>query len=413
MKQLTLRSFGDLDLLAGQTRKVITLFSGGLDSSYLLMELARRDFQVTALAVDLGDETDSADLRAVTDHFGAELLHVDAREAFIGQSVLPAIRAQARYLGTYPISSSLSRPVLAKVAAQHAQRLGCDVILHTANPSQNSLRRINGAIRQLGFDGWHGSPYEFGALPREAKIRLLAAAGLPNFRARGVSVDANLWCREFESGALDNPEAFWVPESLFVWTAQRSAEPPSTSLSLQFDAGVPVAMNGQRMAPAALIAELNRQAGAFGVGRYSGLEHLEQGEKVLEVREAPAATLLMQAYRHLETATLDAELIRAKLTHEQIWVREAIEGRWYGGLRQAADAFITSTAQRVSGTVHFRLRAGAADLCGVRAEQPLYLTDRETWEQDVARLRSQTHVDVEDDNVRVLPYASEVAAWAR
>lgn len=410
MKQLTLRSFDDLDRLAASKRKVISLFSGGLDSSYLLMELAQRGFQVTALAVDLGDGTDQTDLRAVTDHFGADLVHVDGRQAFIDDAVLPAIRAQARYLGTYPISSSLSRPVLAKLAVQHAQRLGCEVVLHTATQSQNSLRRLNGAIHQLGFEGWYGSPYEFGALPRETKIRLLAAAGLPSFRARGVSIDANLWCREFESGSLDNPEAFWVPESLFVWTAQRTVAPTSQGLSLQFEAGVPIQMNGRYMAPAALIAELNRLAGAFGIGRYSGLEHLQHGEKVLEVREAPAATLLMQAYRHLETATLDAELIRAKLTQEQIWVREAIEGRWYGGLRRAADTFICSASQRVSGSVDFCLRAGAADLCGVRAKQPLYLTDRDSWEQDVARLRSQTHIDVEDSSVSVYGELAEATA---
>jgi argininosuccinate synthase len=410
MKQLKLRSFGDLDILARSTRKVITLFSGGLDSSYLLMELAQRGFQVTALAVDLGDGAELADLKLVTDHFGAELLRVDARQAFVADAVLPAIRAQARYLGTYPISSSLSRPVLAKVAVEQAQRLGCNLILHTANQSQNSLRRLNGSISQLGFEGWYGSPYEFGALPRETKIRLLAAAGLPNFRARGVSIDANLWCREFESGALDNPEAFWVPESLFVWTSPRSAKPASPSLSLQFEAGVPVGMNGQRMAPAALIADLNRRAGAYGVGRYSGLEHLEQGEKVLEVREAPAATVLMQAYRHLETATLDAELIRAKLAQEQVWVREAIEGRWYGGLRQATDAFIGSTAQAVTGSVHFRLRPGAADLCGIRADRPLYLTDRDTWERDVAQLRSRTCVDVDEADLLALPCVAAEAA---
>ena len=284
------------------------------------------------------------------------------------------------------------------------------MILHTANQSQNSLRRLNGAIQQLGFQGWYGSPYEFGALPREAKIRLLAAAGLPNFHARGVSVDANLWCREFESGSLDNPEDFWLSESQFVWTSAHAAKPSSAQLSLQFERGVPVGLNGQRSTPEALIAELNRHAGAFGIGRYSGLEHLEQGEKVLEVREAPAATMLMQAYRHLEMATLDAELIRTKLAQEQIWVREAIEGRWYGGLRQAADAFIASTSHGVSGDVHFNLRAGAADLGGIRAERPLYLTDRDTWEHEIGRLRSRVNVDIDEECALALPDAAEAAA---
>ena len=174
-------------------------------------------------------------------------------------------------------------------------------------------------------------------MTRAEKIDALQAVGMSKFQARGISGDANLWCREFESGALDNPEAFWVPESLFDWTAPSEAIEVAADFSVTFERGVPVAIDGQCLPLLNLISRLNLQAGAFGVGRYSGLEHLEQGEKVLEVREAPAATVLMDAYRHLETATLAFELIREKMTQEQLWVREAIEGRWFGAVREAAD----------------------------------------------------------------------------
>ncbi|NML14950.1 argininosuccinate synthase-related protein [Azohydromonas caseinilytica] len=392
MKFGRIRSFDDLDVVARHARHVLTLFSGGLDSSYVLKELAERNCRVTALAMDVGEGVHQKDLQEIAARFGATLELVDMREEFAQQAVLPAIRAQARYLGIYPISSSLSRPMLAQCAVETAVRLGCDAIIHTANQSQNSLRRLNGAIAQLGYEGWYGTPYEFSAMTRDEKIKILSQAGLPRFQARGISGDANLWCREFESGALENPEAFWVPESLYEWTAPRDLGALPRELRVSFDAGTPVALNDERLPLQELIARLNRLAGAFGVGRYCGLEHLDFGEKVLEVREAPAAHVLMDAYRHLETATLDAELLREKLGQEQVWVREAIEGRWFGHLRDAAEAFIARTARHVTGTVAYTLRPGAADVCSIRADRPLYLCDRDGWEKRVARERAHTRL---------------------
>lgn len=130
-----------------------------------------------------------------------------------------------------------------------------------------------------------------------------------------------------------------------------------------------------------LIDYLNRTVGGYSIGRYSGLEHLEGGEKVLEVREAPAATILMDAYRQLETAVLDAELLREKTTLEQLWTHEAVEGRWFGPLRQCADAFIRMSSGKVSGTVRYILRQGAMDVCSIKANRPLYLKDRDAWEK--------------------------------
>ncbi|HSC79337.1 MAG TPA: argininosuccinate synthase-related protein [Chitinolyticbacter sp.] len=380
-----IRSRADLDWVAAHCEHVLTLFSGGLDSSYVLHALAGKRCKVTALTVDLGDGVNIPDLQQITAHFGANLRVIDGCQRFAEEAVLPAVRAQARYMSMYPISSSLSRPVIAQYAVQLALELGCDAIVHTANQSQNSLRRLNGALAQLGYTGHYGTPYEYTAISREEKIEALRAEGLTRFQARGISGDANLWCREFESGSLDNPEAFWVPETLFEWTRPRS-DLPDIEIMLHFAAGRPVAVDDFALPLTDLIAAVNERAGAFGIGRYSGLEHLPGGEKVLEVREAPAATLLMDAYRHLEMATLDAETLREKQAMEQLWVREALEGRWFGGLRAAADAFIHATTRTVSGTVGYRLRAGAADVCAIRASSPRYLTDRDGWEKRAARL---------------------------
>ena len=389
--QTRIRSLDDLSFVSKRTPKILTLFSGGLDGTFILKELSKLSSQgateVICLTVDLGDGVNRADLDELANRFGARSIVVDGRERFARDAVLPAIRANAQYMGMYPISSSLSRPVISSYAVEYANKLGCGAIVHTANQSQNSLRRLNGAIEQLGFSGYYGTPYEFSALTREEKIAELKAVGLNKFQARGISGDANLWCREFESGSLDNPEAFWVPESLFDWTAVSASTAVSDCFSVRFERGIPVAIDGVEMSIVELIETTNRKVGSFQIGRYAGLEHLEQGEKVLEVREAPAAHILMNAYRHLETAILDAELIREKISMEQIWVREAIEGRWFQDLRGAAEGFISATALRICGTVEYRLRQGAADVCSIQADHAKYLTDRDSWEKAVAVVR--------------------------
>lgn len=385
---LIVHDMADLEFAANTCNHILTLFSGGLDSSYLLYRLSQTHCKVTALTVDLGDGVDRDDLKTITDYFGADLVVLDARNRFIDDAVIPAVQAFAQYLGIYPISSSLSRPIIVQCAVEQVKKLGCGAIIHTANQSQNSLRRLNGALQQLGYEGFYGTPYEFSVISRQQKMEELARVGLARFQARGISGDANLWVREYESGSLDNPEDFTPPEALFTWTAKvPETELGEQPLSIRFEKGVPVAVNDETLPTDELISVLNYKVGRYGIGRFSGLEHLQDGEKVLEVREAPAASILMSAWRHLETATQDVSLLRHKMTLEQAWVNEAIEGRWFGPLRLCANAFIHETARQVSGCVSFRLQPGRADLVSIVADHPLYLTNRDQWEQEIAVAR--------------------------
>lgn len=155
-----------------------------MDSSYLVYKLSQTGCKVTALTVDPGDGVHAGDLRDIAGFFNVDLQIIDAREAFAHEFIISAIRANAQYMGIYPISSSLSRPLIARLAAEQAEILGCDAILHTANQSQNSLRRLNGALHQLNFTGFTGSPYEYSALSREEKIQALAQADLVSIKAR-------------------------------------------------------------------------------------------------------------------------------------------------------------------------------------------------------------------------------------
>ncbi|MDH6194052.1 argininosuccinate synthase [Mycobacterium frederiksbergense] len=379
--QQVIRSFDQMFEHVDRAAPVLTLFSGGLDSSYLLLRLKKAGFtDIHALSVNIGELETVEEKHRIAALLGVKLHLSDRRHEFADDFVAPAIKAHAVYLGLHPVSSTLSRPLIARAATEVGDALGCAGILHTANRSQNTLRRLNGALRLLGFSGFFGSPYDLQPVSRQDKLAALAAAGVTFADDRAVSGDSNLWCREFESGALDDPEHHDIPESIYRWTAPTDAA--QDFVSVTFEEGTPTAVDGHRMELVALIGHLNDRVGRLGIGRYTGLEHLDNGEKVLEVREAPAAWLLLATARHIESACLPAELIATKMTVEQIWTREALEGRWFGGLKAAAEAFIDTCAREVTGTVKWRLRPGSASTSAILAEHPLYLRDREQWETE-------------------------------
>ncbi|MFD0423372.1 argininosuccinate synthase-related protein [Streptomyces parvus] len=381
MRPLLIRSFSQLEEL-DPDRPVVTLFSGGLDSSYLLLRLRRMGMrEVHAVSVDIGEDESSSYKQQVAEELGATIHILDRREEFAERYVAPAIAAQAVYLGIHPVSSTLSRPLIAHSAVELARGLGAQAVLHTANRSQNTLRRLNGALRLLRYEGAFGSPYDLDPVTRDDKLVELRAAGIDLLAGRIVSGDSNLWCREFESGILDDPEQHEVPEEMYAWSRPSAAPGETDNLTVTFEHGLPVAVDGEPLPLTEIVGQLNRRVGAYGLGRYSGLEHLDHGEKVLEIREMPAAWLLLSGYRHIESACLDAEIIREKRHLEQVWTREALEGRWFGELRLAVQAFMDTCASRTTGSVTWQLRTGGADTRSITAGRRLYLRDRELWEE--------------------------------
>ncbi|UZP45180.1 hypothetical protein NXS19_012992 [Fusarium pseudograminearum] len=341
---------------------VVTMFSGGLDSTYLLMRLHHLGFtNIHAVAVDVGEPMDKQELTKNAAHFGASFRCLDGRERLVKEGVMPAIRAHAKYMGMYPVSSSLSRPVIARLVTDYAKSLDANLLLHTANLSQNSLPRLNNSIKRYAFSGDFGSPYVRSAMSREDKAKELSAVGLTFLSDRKLSGDENLWCREFESGPLDDPENFTIPEAAY-------------------QDGNLVSINSNKLPLIEAIALLNVEVGKFGHGRFVGLEPIRTDAKVLEVREAPAAAIIMDALRHLEVATLESKALDLKQDLEQKWVREAIAGRWGSTCHIMCDAALASSLVGVSGSVTYNINHTHYLPCSIVAQNPRYIRDRDQWE---------------------------------
>ena len=362
------------------------MFSGGLDSTYLLFRLQRLGFtNIHAVAVDLGAPVDEEELTKNAARFGASFKCLDGRELFVKQGVMPAIRAHAKYIGGYPISSSLTRPVIARLITDYARDLNAGLLLHTANLSQNSLPRLNNSIARCGFSGEFGSPYVHSVVSREKKAEEMAAAGLTIMSDCNLSGDENLWCREFEGGPLNDPEVFSIPEDAYEWT-RRCNDYATKKLTLGFENGSLVSVDGNKLPLIEAIALLNTEVGKFGHGRFVGLEPLSTDHKVLEVREAPAAAIIMDALRHLEIATLDTNTLELKQQLEQKWVRDAISGHW-GSIRHTmCDAAIASASNGVGGSVTYDIDHRRYLPCSIVAQNPRYVRNRDDWEQEQSQL---------------------------
>ncbi len=378
MKKI-IKSFRDLEQQLENNERPLTMFSGGLDSMYLLYQLSlKKDVRPIALCIGLGEKENIEYLKEMANQLSVEFVFLDKVKEFANECVIPSIAAQSYYLNTYPISSSLSRPFLAKIAMDYAKKNNADIILHTANPSQNTLRRFNGALSQLKYDGAYGSVLEKNWISREKKIEDLKKIGITHYANRQHSIDANLWCREFESSDLDNPEKFKWPEELFLWTKRDKIIDINTNVevTLTFKNGIPTQINGEDLDFVTLTKKLNFLIGSNQIGRYVGLEENGRGEKVQEIREMPAAYILLDAYKRLETATIEAECIIEKTHLEQLWVREAVEGRWFSLLRQSVQKFIDNISKHVTGIITYNVSYKDLKFVSLSAEDPRYIKIR-------------------------------------
>jgi argininosuccinate synthase len=354
----------------------VLCYSGGLDTSCAIAWL-KEDYgfdEVVAVLVDVGQDVDFAPALERGRLAGAdEVLIVDRREEFADDQVAKTLLANALYEGRYPLISALSRPVIAGAVAEIALELGAEAVVHGCTGKGNDQLRF-----ELAFKAHYPgvkviAPLRDRVWTRDEEIVYAQERGIPVEAKTDspYSIDDNLFGRAIEAGILEDP---WVapPEEAFLLTASPAAAPEPTDVVIAFEEGLPTALDGEELGLADLIAALNQQAGAYGIGRIDMIENRAVGIKSRELYEAPAALTLMEAHRSLEELILTKAELHGKRELEPRWANLVYDGLWHNPLRAAYDAFFAETQRLVTGDVRISLQPGAAVVTGRRSEHALY-----------------------------------------
>jgi argininosuccinate synthase len=354
----------------------VLAYSGGLDTSCAIAWL-KEDYgfdEVLAVLVDVGQEFDLEASLARGAAAGADdVVLLDRTEVFANEQVARALKANALYEGRYPLVSALSRPVVAEAVASLAAEVGAEAVVHGCTGKGNDQLRFELAFKATYPGVRVIAPLRDTIWTREAEIAYAQSRGIPvtHTAASPYSIDENLFGRSIEAGVLEDP---WVapPEDVYALTSSPEAAPAPVELVVGFEAGLPVSLDGVELPLAELVAAVNAQAGAYGIGRIDVIENRVVGIKSREIYEAPAAIALIESHRALEDVVLTKDELRCKRSLEVRWTELVYEGLWFSPLREAIDAFVDATQARVAGEVRLALRPNAAVVVGRRSENALY-----------------------------------------
>jgi argininosuccinate synthase len=363
---------------------VVLAYSGGLDTTVSVHRLTHEQGRaVVALLADVGQ---GEDLPALADRALAagavDAVVVDARERFATDFLVPAIRANARYEGRYPLVSALSRPLIAQLLVEEAGRRGAAAVAHGCTGKGNDQVRFEVSCGALAPDLTVLAPVRDWTMSRPEAIAYADKHDLDLgwiSRAKPYSVDQNLWGRTVEGGVLEDPWAA-PPEDAFAWTVPPAAATGAREVVVAFEAGVPVAVDGEGAGLPGVVGTLNRLGGAAGFGRVDMLENRRVGIKSREVYEVPGALAVIAAHRELEDLTLDREVLHEKARLEIRYAELVYDGLWFSPLKAALDAFVAATQRAVTGEVRLELSPGRCQATGRRAERPLYRPDLATYD---------------------------------
>ena len=359
-------------------KRVVLAYSGGLDTSVAvrwLMENAGAE--VIAVAVDVGQSGDAGqeDWEAIRQRALAagavEATVIDARAEMAEDFCVPALLANAKYEGKYPLVSALSRPVIVRHLVDQARRHGAQAVAHGCTGKGNDQVRFEVGTRALAPDLEVLAPARVWGLTREDCIEYAAAWDIPLSvtKEKLYSIDENLWGRAIECGVIEDP---WnrPPEDVYTMTRPTATAP--TELVVGFESGVPVSLDGVSLDPEPLIAEMNRAVGSYGFGRLDMVENRRVGIKSRETYECPGALALLLAHSDLEDLTMERDLHHEKARLEPRWSELVYDGLWFSPLKQSLDAFITESQRHVTGEVRLRLAPGCCWVVGRRSPVALY-----------------------------------------
>lgn len=390
--------------------KVILAYSGGLDTSVAITWL-NKDYDVIAVCMDVGEGNDLDFIHDKALKVGAIESHViDVKDEFAEDYVLVALQGHTFYEQKYPLVSALSRPLISKKLVEIAHKTGATTIAHGCTGKGNDQVRFEVAIASLDPSLKVIAPVREWKWSREEEINYAKANGvpIPADLDSPYSVDQNLWGRANECGVLENP---WneAPEDAYDLTVAPEAAPDSPAyVNIDFEAGVPVALDGKKMKLADLILELNDLAGQHGVGRIDHVENRLVGIKSREIYECPGAVTLLTAHKEIEDLTLVRELAHFKPIIENELSNLIYSGLWFNPATEALIAYLKSTQQVVNGTAKVKLYKGSATVVARKSDNSLYdenlatYTSADTFDQDAAigfiklwGLPSKVHAEVQ------------------
>ncbi len=358
------------------TDRIVLAYSGGLDTSVALRWLADEyNAEVIALLVDVGQGIDRelVERRAVQAG-AAEVVIVDARDEFARDLVLPVLQAGALYEGRYPLVSALSRPLISKHMVAVARERDAGAVAHGCTGKGNDQVRFETAVAALAPDLAVLAPVRDWGMTREQEIAYAEEHGIEVTVKSGAaySIDHNLWGRSIEAGPLEDPWVAPTEEAFALTMSPERALPAPQEVTITFEEGVPVAIDGESIDLVSLIARAGALAGAHGIGRIDMIENRLVGIKSREVYEVPAAMLLLTAYAGVEELVVERDLAHAKLPLALRYAELVYNGLWYSPLRKALQAFMDEAAASVTGEVRVRLFRGSISVVGRRAPRSLY-----------------------------------------
>lgn len=391
--------------------KVVLAYSGGLDTSVAIKWLVDEGYDVVACCLDIGEGRDMQFIKDKAIQVGAiESYALDCKEEFANEYALIALQGNTFYEQSYPLVSALSRPLIAKKLVEVAHAAGATTVAHGCTGKGNDQVRFEVAISALDPNLKVIAPVREWKWSREEEIAYAAEKGvpIPANLDNPYSIDQNIWGRACECGILEDPWAA-PPKGAYAITAELEDTPDVPDMvEITFDAGVPVALNGETMSFYEIIDELNIVAGKHGIGRIDHVENRLVGIKSREVYECPGAMTLMKAHKELEDLTFVTELAHFKPTIENQLADVIYNALWFNPLTDALIAFLKETQKYVNGVVRVKLFKGNAIVEGRKSENSLYnenlatYTSADTFDQDAAvgfiklfGLPSKVHAEVQ------------------
>ncbi len=354
--------------------RVVLSYSGGLDTSAILLLLKEQGHQVITVTVDVGQEDELKDVEKKAYAMGAEKHYtINAVDEFANKIISMAVKANALYEKKYPLGTALARPLIAEKVAKVVLDEGADAVAHGCTGKGNDQVRFDAVLMGLLGDNYRIiAPVRDLKLTREQSMGILAKHGFDPGVHKKYSIDENLWTRSIEGGEIDDPT---VPpgEEAFHWTVSPEKAPDeSLFLEIGFEKGVPVSLNGLKKGLPEMVKELNKTVGAHGYGRIDHIENRVVGLKSREVYEAPAALTLISAHEDLEKMILTPRELRFKQIVDSWWSDLVYNGLWLEPLKQTLDDALDSLNEYVTGTVKLKVYKGSLTVQGRWSEYSSY-----------------------------------------